>query len=241
MVVVALTLAAVLAPVSEAPPSAGSPAPVEAAAAPEAAPAVVPAVAPEPVPTPAAAPPPVATPVPAPQPVAVTEDRIDLRDGGMLIGRVVAVQKGSHVTIVVSQTGQSRTVGWALIDAYRVDGGPEQIASRGKPSIADLAAESDSIERQKNIGLGLVYAGYVSTAISLSLWGGAGISYGIEDGEPEPLFVAAAVSTAVTVGLLVGGGVMFFKAKDRRRELRKVQVSGGFLPGGGGLQLQGRF
>ncbi len=246
MVVLACTLAAVLAPDAAAPPPAETPAPTlapEAATAPEAVAAPVPKPQPDPVPTPEAAPTPApaATPQPAPASAVATEDRVDLRDGGMLIGRVVAVQKGSYVTIVVSQTGESRTIGWALIDAYRMGAGPEQVASRGKPTIAELARESDSIERQKNIGLGLAYGGYVSAAISLGLWAGAGVSYQVEGGQPEPVLVAAVVSTAVTAGLLVGGGVMFFKSQERRRELRKVQVSGGWLPGGGGLTVQGRF
>ncbi len=246
MLALAVAFTTMLAPEEgpQAGPGVTPPAPAATAEAP------VPAAAPEPAEAPAAralpaeAPPvaqapPVAAPVATPQPTP-SEDRIDLRDGGMLIGRVVAVQKGNYVTIVLANTGESRTVSWALIDAYRVAGEPEQIASRGKPTIAALAAESDSIERQKNIGLGLLYGGYVGGAISLGLWTATGVSTVYRD-DLNPMWTASVVSTAITAGLLIGGGVMFFKSKRRRAELRKVQISGTWMPGGGGLQLHGRF
>jgi len=179
------------------------------------------------------------TPDPTPAPTPAIEDRITLRDGGMMVGRIVAVQKGNYVTIVLAGSNESRTVSWALIDAYQVAGGPEQIASRGKPTIAELAAESDSIERQKNIGLGLAYGGYVSIPITLSLWTVG--AFARDDATSDGLFVSATVSTALTVGLLTAGGILFFKARERRRNLREVQVSGQWLRGGGGLSLQGRF
>lgn len=220
--------------------------------------------APAPVPAPTAEPAPAPAPSPAaaePEPEAVAEsapapaeakaepetpeprgaDRVNLRDGGMLVGRIVAVQKGSHVTIVLAETTESRTVGWALIDAYQFSGKEEEIASRGRPSIAELAAESDSIERQMNIGLGLLYGGYVMGGVTLITWGGYAYAESTGHQPHTPWLVAAGLSTAVTIGCLVGGGVMALRARERRIELRKVQVGASWAPGGGTVALRGRF
>jgi hypothetical protein len=224
------------APASEAPPVTETPQVAEAppAAAPEAPEAPEAVVWPEPVrpDDPAHADPPSPTPPPPP-------DRVELRNGGVVDGSLVEVVPRSHVTILVQGTRQSRTFNWAEIEYVRRAGEPRQAASAGKPTIAELARASDRIERKQNIGLGLAYAGYVGTVFSAAAW--IGVAFEFDARERVPLLVTASGLTAVTVGLLAGGGALFFKARREREDLRAVILSAAPTPGGATVGVSGRF
>lgn len=109
------------------------------------------------------------------------------------------------------------------------------------PSRAELAAESDRIERQKNIGLGLAYAGAVAMVVAGGSWAGFGVTKAADSPAANPLLVTAAVSSAATVALLTCGGVLFFRSRERRKQWRKAALSGYASPQGGGVVATFRF
>ena len=204
---------------------------------------------PAPAPPSASSAPPVGDPTPepvAPQPDPTTAepevpaepaepDRVELRNGGLIEGRLIELVPKSHMTIEVRGTGKARTLNWAEVEYVQRGGGPREPVSAGKPTIAELATQSERIERKVKLGLGLAYGGYSMVGVSAISWLGYGWS------RNTPWLIAAGVTTSISVGLLTSGAVIFFRARAERKELRKVILSATPLPRGGALGVAARF
>ncbi len=145
-------------------------------------------------------------------------DRVELRNGDQLEGELIEFVPHSHMTLRIRGT-ERRTLQWAEVEYVQRAGEPRRPVSAGKPTIAELATESDHIQKEETIGLGFMYVAYSLTAPSLSTW----IAFATR--RTDRLLQLSVGTTVTSAALLAIGAGFFFHARVQRKRLRRVILS----------------